>query len=352
MRPVVITAFVIIPVFVWGTLQIKRADSTQKEISIAVVQPAILPEERDSEEGLENSLSRLERLTEAVISLKPSLIVWPETAIKATSSGTESLSRVKKLVNKYRIPILTGISVTEKLSQKTPGGFQISDRLYNSAFLLTTGRKPLSPYKKMILVPFGEYLPLHDRIKWPDWIIKDPVDLTPGDQYVIYNLNSIRIGPIICWENMFSGHVRGLVQKGVDVVVHLTNDYWFGKTAAPFQHNIASVIRAVENRIPIVTVSNTGPSMVIDSEGRITKRSKGFFAEESFSANIAVSEVSSFYARHGSMFIKGTFLFFVFLLSQCRRSPLILNRVFVAGSSKTTEQCMFRKTQGGRDETL
>ncbi len=246
---------------------------------------------------------------------------------------------------------MTGISVTEKFSKKTPGGFQISDRLYNSAFLLTTGRKPVSPYKKMILVPFGEYLPLQNMIKWPDWIIKDPVNLTPGNKHMIYNLDSIRIGPIICWENMFSDHVRGLVQKGVDVVVHLTNDYWFGKTAAPFQHNIASVIRAVENRIPIVTVSNTGPSVVIDSVGRITKRSRGFFAEESFSTNIAISDVSSFYTRYGKVFVKGTLLFFVILLSQCRRSPLTLNRGLFVRSSKSTEQVMFRKNQGGRDET-
>jgi len=111
------------------------------------------------------------------------------------------------------------------------------------------------------------------------------------------------ISPIICWENLFPEFVRKIVANGSNLVVHISNDNWFGRTSASRQHNLASVMRAVENRVPIVISSNTGPAQIIDVHGRVVAA-----AAEIFSQTLVVASVKpgvtlkTFYTRHGDLF--------------------------------------------------
>ena len=113
--------------------------------------------------------------------------------------------------------------------------------------------------------------------------------------------SKINFSTVICFESIFSDLVRKFCKKGAEFLIVITNDGWFGKTSAPFQHAQISVFRAIENRIPIARCANTGVSMFIDKMGRVIKQSK-IFTEEILIENIELRSEETFYTRHGGIF--------------------------------------------------
>ena len=110
-----------------------------------------------------------------------------------------------------------------------------------------------------------------------------------------------RIGNLICYEIIFPGQVRSFVEKGADVLVTITNDAWFGRTSAPYQHFAIAVFRAIENRVPVIRSANTGISGFIDSRGRISKTSD-IFVEAVLNEKITAGSWRSLYTEYGDVF--------------------------------------------------
>ncbi|MCX5715855.1 MAG: apolipoprotein N-acyltransferase [Candidatus Omnitrophica bacterium] len=130
----------------------------------------------------------------------------------------------------------------------------------------------LTQYDKLHLVPFGEYIPLEHRFPFLRSAIGVPIgDFTAGKEFTIFKVpnSKYRFGALICFEDIFPKLVRRFKKDGADFMVNITNDAWFMRTSAPYQHAQASVFRAIENRIPVVRAANTGFSCFIDSTGRI-----------------------------------------------------------------------------------
>ena len=110
-----------------------------------------------------------------------------------------------------------------------------------------------------------------------------------------------KIGNLICYEIIFPGLVRSFVERGADVLVTITNDAWFGRTSAPYQHFAIAVFRAIENRVPVIRAANTGISGVIDSKGRIQKQS-GIFREAVVNEKVVAGSSRSIYTGYGDIF--------------------------------------------------
>jgi len=110
----------------------------------------------------------------------------------------------------------------------------------------------------------------------------------------------------ICWENIFPELVRAFVKRGAQFIVNITNEAWFGETAAPRQFLAMSVFRAVENRVPVVRSANTGISCIITPTGEIIGRVqegvKDLFVEGYLTGKIPLSEGKTFYTVHGDVF--------------------------------------------------
>jgi apolipoprotein N-acyltransferase len=137
--------------------------------------------------------------------------------------------------------------------------------------------------------------------------------MTAGENTHLFQLpNGVKVGALICWENLFAPLARESVASGAQVLVQLTNDIWFGKTAEPFQHNLASVLRAVENRVPVVIASNAGPSQIIDAYGRVVAAAPSVFAPEIVQADIAVAARGTVFRRFGDRFLLLLMVAFVF----------------------------------------
>ena len=264
----------------WGAGMLHPA-SQEAALTITAIQPNIQIAERETEEGRRANLERLEQLTRRAAADRPALIVWPESAIPGDLHRDLPLvTRVQHLSDQIGIPLILGAAQVEKFA-KAESEITIDHRMFNTAHLFQSGN-PLAHhlYRKRVLVPFAEYLPRADLIPWPEWLAPRVAEMTPGNDAQLFNVaDDLSVGALICWENLFASLARESVQNGARLLVQLTNDAWFGNSAAPHQHNLMSVMRAVENRVPVVIASNTGPSQIIDAYGRIVAGAPGLFSE-------------------------------------------------------------------------
>jgi apolipoprotein N-acyltransferase len=294
----------------WGTYELTSPLSLPS-IRVAAVQPSILLKERLTPQGATACQERLEKLTREVRRERPILIAWPETAVRDLKTDAGLMRRLEGLSLETGISLVVGASDFVKFQY--PGKLAFTRRQYNSAYFIEPGKPSKPPYRKVILLPFGEYLPLESLVDWPTWFIPRLYYVLPGDGPKIFQMSQgHRFGVIICWENLFSGYVRHVVHNGAQWVIHISNDNWFGPTAAPRQHNAATVLRAVENRIPVLLASNTGPSEIIDSYGRIVARQPGLFTEGFVVAEIGLNRQRTFYTRYGDLFAFGAIIAVVF----------------------------------------
>jgi apolipoprotein N-acyltransferase len=113
--------------------------------------------------------------------------------------------------------------------------------------------------------------------------------------------SGIGLSTVICYEIIFPDLVRRFVDKGATVITTVTNDAWFGRTAAPYQHFSMAVFRAVENRVPVARAANTGISGFIDAQGHILGAS-GIFTREHLTHTIVPGAEKTFYTRFGDIF--------------------------------------------------
>lgn len=281
-----------------GGLALMRA-TPGPPVRVAVVQPSILLAERRTAAARAATLERLERLSAEAAASRPALIAWPETAVRDLTRDPTLVARVRQLADAVGTPLVVGASEFVKFAPEA-GETRTRVRLHNAAFLVEPGRPPGEPYRKIVLVPFGEYVPLEGLVQWPAWLVPASFDSVPGETRRLFTLpDGTAFAPLICWENLFAGFVRLAVLEGAQVLVQLTNDNWFGPTAAPRQHNLASILRAVENRTPVVIASNTGPSQIIDPYGRVVARVPGLFVEGVTTADVSRRAGTTPYTRHG-----------------------------------------------------
>jgi apolipoprotein N-acyltransferase len=237
----------------------------------------------------------------------PDLIVWPESVTPRPINRDPNISlKISELVNDTKTPLLLGSSQTAKLKKEKQ---KKHVKLKNSAFLIFP--KNISAksqhYDKISLMPFGEYLPHKEIIPWS--LIKAGAigEYLPGSEYTVFRLPEAKFSVTICWENLFSDLVRQFVKRGAQFIVNITNEAWFGETAAPYQFLSMSVFRAVENRVYVVRCANTGISCFIDPCGRVVDRVKDETGKEIFvrgvlTRSIVLQKPDTLYTRYGDWF--------------------------------------------------
>lgn len=300
-RPVLLAGAAVALVHLGGALALEES-AVPTPVRIAVVQPSITVEERETAERWAASILRLERLTRVAAAARPAAIVWPETAVRALTRDPELVVRVQALARETDTPLIVGSSEFVKFPVAGKEA-RVGLRAYNMAHLVVPDADLGEPYHKILLVPFGEYQPLESMVRWPTWLVPRVMGGLPGEtrrQFVLPDGTSL--APLICWENLFGDFVRAWVRDGARLLVQLTNDAWFGVSAAPRQHNLASVLRAVENRTPVAIASNTGPSQIIDRNGRVVAEIPGLFVDGVAWADVPLGTGGTPYTRSGDVF--------------------------------------------------
>jgi apolipoprotein N-acyltransferase len=295
-----------------------RDQQPQRTARIALVQPAIEPHRKWDSSTREETLTLQENLSRAASAQGVDLIVWPEAAapfvfaedeVYATdaprfAADRQLRERTITFVRGLGTPLLFGAPA---LAKRTVGRGLVWSPLNRSLLLAPSGRLEAN-YDKMILVPFGEYVPL-SRILWfVPKLVPGVGDFVPGAGPTLFALGDARFAVLICYEAIFPDFVRGLVGRGADFLVNQTNDGWFGNSRAPFQHLTMAAVRAIENRVPMVRVANTGISAVVRPDGAIES------AIPLGTRGVRIVEigtdrrVSTFYTRHGDWFARAAIL--------------------------------------------
>jgi len=246
------------------------ADSTK--MKIGVVQGNIEQDQKWSPAMRLATIDIYTRLSEQAIaqdSDPPVLLVWPETALPFLVNDNPYFSRLKKiLLKKQEIWLLAGAPFYQEVED---GESQLDKSFvsYNSAYLFTPEGEIADRYDKQHLVPFGEYVPLSDYFSLPGPLVENIGNFSSGKPGQPLSCRDARVGVLICFESIFPKLARDWTFSGANLLVNITNDAWFGRSSAPWQHLSMAVFRAVENRRSLARAANTGVSGVVDPLGRL-----------------------------------------------------------------------------------
>ncbi len=227
---------------------------------------------------------------------KPDLIVWPETATPFYLFRNKALTRmVQRGVRNTGSAHIIG---SPAVRQNDTGL-----AYFNSAYLLDAQGTLLARYDKAHLVPFGEYVPFKKWLPFLGKMVAQVGDFHAGPPGGVLEYNGHRIGPLICYDGIFPDLARAAVNNGADLLVNLTNDAWYGRTSAPYQHLIQYVFRAVETRRSLIRATNTGISGMIQPDGRIVDTT-GLFESATRVRTVACLQNRTLYVRIGDTFAR------------------------------------------------
>ncbi|HZI32282.1 MAG TPA: apolipoprotein N-acyltransferase, partial [Candidatus Binatia bacterium] len=323
---------VLMGVMVFGVSKLLHRTETDRELSVALVQPSI-PQPLIWDHGEDaNRFNKIIELSRLALAAKPDLLVWPESSMPNFTD--DNFRVITNLIATHKVAMILGADDAERRPEA--GGTEDYDS-FNAAFLFNPAGEYVATYRKRHLVVFGEYLPFARWLPVLRRVIPIPGDFTPGDRFVPFELKpvaavydrrapddgasqrlaqtstkvSVKLSVLICFEDVFPHLVRDYVGSDTDFLLNLTNDGWFGESAAQWQQAAGAVFRAVENGVPLIRCTNNGLTCWIDSHGTIREilggEGKAVYAPGFMVARIPLSMPGqkhelTFYHRHGDWF--------------------------------------------------
>lgn len=309
--------------FGFGLSTSARLQNDSDSVRIALIQGNIDPFEKWNSANTERQFVLYDSLTREALSSNPDLVIWPETAMPFyLRYEYRYLRRIRQLIDTSDVVLLTG-----SIDLSSDEG---EHRYYNAALQLRPDEEKINSYGKRKLVPFSERVPYSDFFpisSLRDWLMETSLgvgDYSRGAEYTLFYLTSdscaqasadsgFAFAVPICYESTFPELVRQFVKRGADFLVVITNDAWFGRTSAPYQHQQIAVMRAIETRRSIARCANTGISCFIDPYGRVSQRSR-LFRQAVLVGDVKVTQRQTFFVRHGNLFSQFTSLLSVLVV--------------------------------------
>jgi apolipoprotein N-acyltransferase len=277
-------------VFGYSKLIVNRY-SSPPYISVAVIQANIDQYKKWDTNYEKEIIDTYNSLIAKASQHNPDLIIWPETAIPGYLPSNALLyAWVNELAKQTKTYHLVGTPYYD-------GG---SD-YFNSVILFNSEGEIMGWHKKTHLVPFGEFIPFRKILEPYFSVLNTLGDFTRGKDMKVLSVKSVLWGVTICSENFFGNTVRKTVKNGAEILTSQTNDAWFFQTAAPMQHFVMNVFRAVENRRTVVVCGNTGVSGVVEPNGSISK-TVPMFTKTYFITRIEPRRKLTFYTMWGDVF--------------------------------------------------
>ena len=310
--------FVVAGLLVYGLGQIRWAPRSERTVKVALVQPSI-PQNLifDPAENT-NRFNALVRLSELALKTKPQILIWPEAAVPTMIRwDTNTSNAIINLVTNHNVWAIIGSDDAVPRNRLNPEADKID--YYNSAFAISPRGELAGGYRKKLLVIFGEFVPFTDWLPFMKYL--SPIgdsSFSRGQGPVQFELGDLDVtaAPLICFEDTFPNFARHFVTEDTDFLLNLTNNGWFGESAAQWQHAATAMFRAIENRIPLVRCTNNGLTCWIDEVGRFHEvyvgESRDIYGACFKTAEIpllAGKRAMTFYTQHGDIFGWSCFAF-------------------------------------------
>jgi apolipoprotein N-acyltransferase len=225
----------------------------------------------------------------------PDLVVWPESPAPFFVNNAEFRAAVSEVARRAHATMVVG-----SLGVSNPG--QPASQLYNSAAVIAPNGDWIARYDKIHLVPFGEYVPFKRLLRFAGKLTREVGDFIPGESRKPLALGNYKMGVFICYEAVYPAEIREFANNGAQVFVNISDDAWFGQTAAPVQHVNQARMRAIENHRWLVRATDTGITVVIDPFGRVVAQAP-HNVRTSLDVPYSVVSGTTFYTRHGNWFV-------------------------------------------------
>src|ERR1051326_1612369 len=279
-----------------------RATPESKTImTVVAVQPNVPMQGADDPARMKELIDRHLQLSaqglnnQANHGATPSLLIWPESPMNFSYTRDNQLRTiVADLAQSKRTYVLLN-----SLEPAPNGGD------YNSAILVNEKGEIAAQYDKIRLMPFGEYVPLPRWLPGASSVRAIVGEFTPGSSYPLMPLGDLRAGVFICIEAAHPLIARTFTNEGAEVLINISNDGYLGPTPVMRQHLANAVFRAVENDRDLLRVTNSGITALISSTGAVYDQTTGFHEDVRTWTISKSGGGSTFYSRHGDVFVYG-----------------------------------------------
>jgi apolipoprotein N-acyltransferase len=254
----------------WGQARIARGTlvAAGEAVRVAVVQGNVAQDVKWDERWRAVILERYLRLSDAARREGAELIVWPESSVPFYFEDEPAWAvRIRELARAGRVHLIVGSD--EREFGADPAGGRLEPRYYNAAFLVRPDGTTGGVYRKMRLVPFGEYVPLGRVLFFVAPLVEAVSSFSPGERAALLPVGRHAVSVAICYEVVYPDLIRRFVREGGELIATITNDAWFGRSSAAYQHFAQASLRAVEQGRYLVRAANTGISGVVDPYGRV-----------------------------------------------------------------------------------
>jgi apolipoprotein N-acyltransferase len=313
--PLACVIIVVLAIAGWGSRRIAVADLTHAgdPIRVGIVQGNIDQAEKWKPARAAAIFQDYLGMTRQAIREGAELIIWPESSTPFRFEDDPlAAAQLRTLARQARVPILFG---SDQFVRDAAGG---PTTFYNSAFLVGPDGATAGVYRKMHLVPFGEYVPAKKLLFFAAPLVEAVSDFSAGTDAVLLPVGRHRLSTAICYEVVYPDLVRRFVAGGSEMLTTITNDAWYGRSSAPHQHFEQAAIRAIEEGRYLVRSANTGVSGIVDPYGRVLARS-GIFERAVLVGEARFLTTSTFYARHGDILAYASVVATALLLLLARR---------------------------------
>lgn len=292
--PLVFACIVVAAVTIFGVAAMRSNIETLEAPRVAIIQGNMKNDFDPAPDYVRKSYERYSRMTAEAASLGPAIVIWPETTLPTPVTSPGWADSIARTAAGSRVEILAGGYDPSRNAQRQGS--------YNTLFHFNKQGRQAGAYHKVQLVPFGEFVPLRDRLPMlKNYPIRQE-DVLAARSHALLNTSIGKIGVSICFESLFPEIARTETFRGANVLCVVTNDAWFGRTQAAREHLLMAKLRAIENHRYVLRAAGTGISAVIDPCGR-TQRQIGLFKQGTLLEAIVPEGGLTPYTRLGQWFV-------------------------------------------------
>jgi apolipoprotein N-acyltransferase len=297
----------------WGGLRIADGTLTREgtPVRIGLIQGNIAQEDKWNPSEARRIFTTYIAMTRDAVRRGAEFVIWPESStpfmFEEDPVGGEML---RSLAREVGVPILFGSDQVERTADTI--------RLFNSAFLLKPDGSTAAVYRKIHLVPFGEYIPLKQWLYFVSPLVERLAEFAPGTSTVMLPIGEHNVTTAICYEVVYPSLIRDAVLQGSTLLTTITNDGWYGYSSAPYQHFAMASMRAIEQGRYLARSANTGISGIVDPYGRVVQQS-AIFEQVGLVGEARILTRRTMYAALGDVVAWASMLLTIIALAATRR---------------------------------